>query len=599
MKNDDFYFDNDLESSSLHVEKKDIDDDYVLNTDDSTNIDTAVDEDNNEVVIDNPVDDNDKIGIDNPALDNDDNIIDNSTYNNDDNPTLDDKDDNKSDDKEINKEEMFLIEGDFLSDNIVTEKEKSAMEHNTKTLQYLVDNASYKQNIKLPKGTYYFAKGGSATRGTEDYVIKLKNEITITGNGTNRNGTILKPYAEKGTIRYGLDMFYFNDLADSYGANANYLENVYFSDFIIDGEDVRGNEYNSSGKGFMINLCRNCTWNNIVVKNTDGTGFGMDNLINGKITNCTAINNGKNADTSSEGASGFGIGIGYSEEESVYIDNCKSIGNTKFGFFFEHQGRFTKYYTAGKAKGFTVINSTASGNLYNFGGLRANDVSYINCTALSDNTGSTKFDIYFDDQSRRTNVTNFKASHIFDDVKKSDEYYTASVWAYENAIVNGIGKNKLGAGNMVKRSEAITILWRYANRPGDVLVGSLLDSESSKKANIDTGFNDVDKSSWYVSAVKWGVDEGIINGTSSDTFSPNDNVTVAQIITMLWRYAGKPRGGKKNSFTNVPIGNFYYMATNWAYNKGIISNKNVNINRECTRGEIINMIYKYDITIKT
>lgn len=577
LGNDDIGLDNELGTSTYYINKKDIDDTNISNTDNDNG------------------NGNDKSEVDNNTSGDTSNNSSGTINGNENNNTSNNVNNG-------NKQNYYLIEGDFLSDNIVTSKEKAAMEHNTKTLQYLVDNASYNQNIKIPKGTYYFTKGGSSTRGSEDYVIRPKSGVIITGSGIYGDSTtIVKPYAEEGTIKYGLDMFYFNDLADSYGDNANYLEDVYFSDFIIDGEDVRGNQYNSSGKGFMINLCRNCTWDSVIVKNTDGTGFGMDNLINGKITNCVAINNGKNADTSSEGGSGFGIGTGYSADESVRIENCKSIGNTKFGYFFEHQGRFTKYYTASGSKGFKVVNSTASGNLYNFGGLRANDVSYINCTASADNTSSdgtpegyTKFDIYFDDQSRRISVTNFKSEHFFDDIKKSDEYYAAITWAYDKAIVYGVGKNKFGVGDLAKRSEVITLLWRYAGRPGDVLVDSLLDSNNLKNTNIDTKFNDVNNSSWYVSAVKWGTDTGIINGTTSNTFSPDENITIAQFATMLWRYAGEPNSGKENTFANVSSDDFYYKAVNWAYNKGIISDKNIDINKYCTREEIVMIIYKYD-----
>lgn len=558
--------DSDLATSSFYVKKKNIDD--VLS--DDFNIDSFIDDNANEDNTNEDNKDNDKYEINN---------------------------ENTSSEKEY-----YLIEGDFLSDNIVTTKEKEAMEYNTKLLQYLIDTTSYNQNIKISSGTYYFAKGGTNARETEDYVIKPKSGVTITGSGISGDTiTILKPYAEEGTIKYGLDMFYFNDLADSYGTNVNYLEDVSFNDFIIDGADVRGNKYNTSGKGFMINLCRNCTWNSVIVKNTDATGFGMDNLINVKITNCKAINCGKNADSSSEGASGFGIGTGYSSEESVYIENCESIGNTKFGYFFEHQGRFTDYYIADSAKGFVVKDSTASGNLYNFGGLRANDVSYINCTSKADNTSSdgtplgyTKQDIYFDDQSRRINVINFNSEHIFDDIKKTDDYYTAGTWAYNNAIIYGIGKNKFGVGQFITRAETIVILWRYAGREGDVLVGSLIESNNLKNANIETGFTDVSNSIWYASAVKWGVDNGIINGISLNTFSPNDSITMAQIITMLYRYAGKPDDGNANTFTNVSNDNFYYEAVNWAYNNGIINDKNININNKCTREEVIMLVYNYD-----
>lgn len=508
--------------------------------------------------------------------------------------------DNNINDKE---NDTYLIEGDFLADNVVTKEEKNAMKHNTRVLQYLVDTAN-ENDIKIPKGIYYFSKGGTSSRGTEDYVIKPKNGITITGAGTDDdNGTILKPYAVPGTIKYGLDMFYWNEFSDSGGSDVNYLENVSFNNFIIDGESVKGNIYNSSGKGFMINLCRNCYWDNIIVKNTDGTGFGMDNVINGKITNSTAINCGKNANIFSEGASGFGIGTGFSDDESMYIENCKSIGNTKFGFFFEHQGRFSKDYTSSKSNGFKVVNSIASGNLYNFGGLRANDVLYNNCSAYNDDTDNdgtpknyTKLDIYFDDQSRRIEINNFNSEYNFNDVKQNTYYNSVIKWGYDHGIIYGIDKSQFGIGQFVTRAEAITFLWRYAGRPGDVLAGNLLSSNDPRNSNLKIKFKDVSNSSWYVSAVKWGVDSNIINGVSDELFEPNSNVTNTQFITMLWRYAGEPVVNT-NAFPGISSQTYYFNAINWAYSKGIISNKLFYPNKDCTREMVTVYIYRYNLTI--
>lgn len=498
----------------------------------------------------------------------------------------------------------YLIEGDFLLDDVVSEKEKRAMAQNTMYLQNLVDNVKEGQTIKIPSGTFYFSSGGINARKNENYVIKLRSNVTIIGAGTDENTsggyTILKPYADVGTIEYGLDMFYWNELSDSHGTNPLYLDDVNFSDFIIDGEDVRGNTYNTSGKGFMINLCRDCDWYNIVVRNTDATGFGMDNVINSTIINCTAINCGKNATSSSYGASGFGIGTGYSEEESMYIKNCKSIGNTKFGFFFENQGTFSSYYKAPKSEGFVVEDSYASGNLYNFGGERANDVVYINCKSDMNNNSDesyTKLDVYFSEQSRRVGVINFDTSTIFDDVKDSSVYYYKPIyWALKNNITNGVSSTKFGKGQYSTRAQAVMLLWRMAGRPGEVLSKKDLSTGNRKVTNISTGFTDVPGNIWYVSAIKWAKDEKIINGVTNTTFNPDDYVTRAQMVTMLWRYAGSPKVNTTNNFTDVSKNDFYYDAVNWAYSKKIvmgISDSKFSPSSYCTREQIVTFLYRY------
>ena len=123
------------------------------------------------------------------------------------------------------------------------------------------------------------------------------------------------------SVNYDISSLVNVSYVDSSGQIVNwenqtvYLINADFSDFVIDGDSVRGGiataggQYLTDGKGFMINLFSNCDWNNVVVKNTDATGFGVDCPINSTIRNCKAINCGKAATTSDNGASGFGIGI--------------------------------------------------------------------------------------------------------------------------------------------------------------------------------------------------------------------------------------------------------------------------------------------------
>ena len=261
-------------------------------------------------------------------------------------------------------------------------------EMNSKALQAIIDEAAFSgKTVYIPAGEYEFAQNGTQTIGA--HCIKMRSGVSIVGDGEK---TVLKPV---GHAYYGLDMFYFNDYVDE--GTPVYLENCRFESFVIDGAGTSCTVYTSAGKGFMFNLFRNCHFKNVTVKNTDASGFGVDCPIDSSITGCAAINCGKATDTDGSGASGFGIGFGYSEDESITISDCQATGNKKFGFFFEHQGRFKNTTNANKynalpSDNFTVTDCYAEGNLYGFGGINTFNTVYDGCTSKD----SLKYGYYFE-----------------------------------------------------------------------------------------------------------------------------------------------------------------------------------------------------------
>ena len=266
---------------------------------------------------------------------------------------------------------------------------------NSENLQKLIDELSVSGGeIYIPTGEYEFAENGTQTIGS--HCIKMRSNVSLTGDGEQ---TVLMPV---GHTQYGMDMFYFNDYLDL--GQANYLENCSFENFVIDASGTSCAVYTSAGKGFMLNLFRNCHWKNVMVRYTDATGFGVDCPMDSSITNCTAIGCGKAATSESTGASGFGIGYGYAPGEHIEIRDCTSRDHAKFGFFFEHQGRFDpQRYDPQNQGSFVVIGCDASGNLYNFGGIRAENVTYRQCTAADAIVSDVHFEncrnCYYNDES--------------------------------------------------------------------------------------------------------------------------------------------------------------------------------------------------------
>ncbi|WP_352408241.1 S-layer homology domain-containing protein [Lawsonibacter hominis] len=82
-------------------------------------------------------------------------------------------------------------------------------------------------------------------------------------------------------------------------------------------------------------------------------------------------------------------------------------------------------------------------------------------------------------------------------------------------------------------------------------------------------FTDVATSAYYYNAVLWAVDNGVTNGTSATTFSPNADVSRAQMVTFLWRAAGSPKATGTNPFADVKTSDYYYDAVLWAVANGV------------------------------
>ena len=68
---------------------------------------------------------------------------------------------------------------------------------------------------------------------------------------------------------------------------------------------------------------------------------------------------------------------------------------------------------------------------------------------------------------------------------------------------------------------------------------------------VTNPFADVYESDYYYDAVLWAVANGVTNGTSATTFSPNAPVTRAQMVTFLWRAYGSPKATGSNPFADV------------------------------------------------
>lgn len=82
-------------------------------------------------------------------------------------------------------------------------------------------------------------------------------------------------------------------------------------------------------------------------------------------------------------------------------------------------------------------------------------------------------------------------------------------------------------------------------------------------------FTDVADNAWYRPELVYAYENGLVNGTTANTFSPNAIVTRAQVVTVLYRMAGSPSvSGMKCPFADNTAA-WSRNAITWAYNAGV------------------------------
>ena len=174
-------------------------------------------------------------------------------------------------------------------------------------------------------------------------------------------------------------------------------------------------------------------------------------------------------------------------------------------------------------------------------------------------------------------------SKAFTDVDRSPESWSHEPidWAVLMNITKGTSTTTFSPDKACTRAQAVTFLWRASGCPAP--------------KTADSPFEDVTLDMWYADAVLWAVEQGITNGTSETTFSPDDTCTRAQIVTFLWRMHGQPEAKSASSFDDVPADAYFVKAVDWAVERGITngtSETTFEPDVDCTRAHIVTFLYR-------
>lgn len=171
----------------------------------------------------------------------------------------------------------------------------------------------------------------------------------------------------------------------------------------------------------------------------------------------------------------------------------------------------------------------------------------------------------------------------FTDLSPTMYYYEPIRWAVENGITNGLEKDKFAPEESCTRGQMITFLWRAAGCP--------------KPAKKYTNFDDLDAYSYYFQAVLWATETGITNGLTPTLFAPDLPLSRAQAVTMIYRWqGGNPSAATVSwNFEDVSNEDYYASAVAWAAQNSITTGTtqtSFSPEQDCTRGQIVTMLFR-------
>ena len=173
----------------------------------------------------------------------------------------------------------------------------------------------------------------------------------------------------------------------------------------------------------------------------------------------------------------------------------------------------------------------------------------------------------------------------FVDVPDGIWYADAVNWAvkHEPQVTNGTDPTHFSPDAICTRGQAVTFLYRAAGEP---------------QVSGVNPFYDVHAGDYYYNAVRWAVKNGITDGTSPSTFSPNDYCSRAHIVTFLWRWMNKPAVSSATiPFWDVPQGEWYTQPVLWAAENGVTNGMEPGFfgaMNYCTRAQIVTFLQRAD-----
>lgn len=120
--------------------------------------------------------------------------------------------------------------------------------------------------------------------------------------------------------------------------------------------------------------------------------------------------------------------------------------------------------------------------------------------------------------------------------------------------------------------------------------------EPEPKVKPEIPFTDVTKDMDLYDDVKFVYEKGIMIGMSDTLFGPDTTLSRAMLVTVLYRMEGKPGAEYAGVFSDVPAGEWYSDAVEWAAAEGIVlgyGDGTFGVNDDVTREQLATIFWRY------
>lgn len=168
----------------------------------------------------------------------------------------------------------------------------------------------------------------------------------------------------------------------------------------------------------------------------------------------------------------------------------------------------------------------------------------------------------------------------FGDVPKGAYYEDPVLWAVERGVTAGCTGTRFCPNADVTRGQVATFQWRVAGQP----------------AASAPQFLDVPAAAHFATPVRWMREIALTTGCGGDRYCPGSSTTRAQMVTLLWRFAGSPDPGTGHGFADVPPGAYFEEAVTWAVRQGITTGSGPGTfapNARVTRAQMVTFLHRY------